>query len=279
MTNLELINLMKQKLIDKNDNPIIANWIFCYINNLNDLNEMVSILYNQETTKDKCIEILNKYLIEEQPLARILGFTYFYKNKFLVHNNVFAPRLETEILVDEVIKLCQSKNNLTILDMCCGTGIIGISIAKNTNNTNQIFAIDISQDAINNTIENSKLLECDIKTIHSNLFTNWNNKLIDVLVCNPPYIGYQENINSNVVKYDPNNALFANNNGYEIYEQIVNELPKIINFNSYLIAFEIGYLQANKVKELLINFDPSIQISVIKDYNKLNRVIIGRKNF
>lgn len=280
MTNSELIYSLKQELISKNENPIIAHWIFLYFNNLASTEEMISILSQDSTTTQQCQLALNKYLYEGQPLARILKETYFYNNMFKVLDNVFCPRLETEILVDKVLNYIQNKGHLKILDMCCGTGIIGLSIAKNSNLTNEVYLVDISSDAISNTKENVKLLDCqNTKVIQSDLFTNIPNIKFDVIVSNPPYISTLEEIGQEVIQYDPYNALFADNNGYAIYEAIINNINQYTNGKQYLIAFEIGYLQAEYIQELLLNFDKDLNIEIIKDYNKLNRVIIARKNF
>lgn len=280
MTNSELIYLLKQKLIIKNENPIIAHWIFLHFNKLNDISEMISILNNESNTTEQCQNAVNEYLYEGKPLARILNETYFYNIKFDVYKNVFSPRVETEILVHNVLKYLKNKTHLKILDMCCGTGIIGLTLIKNIDKNNEIYLVDISDDAIMNTKQNINLLSCNNAfVIQSDLFNNINDMKFDVIVSNPPYISIHENISNSVSKYDPHIALFADNNGYIIYEKIINNIKKYIDNEKYLIAFEIGYLQADYIKKMLLNFDKELDIEIIQDYNKLNRVIIARKNF
>lgn len=277
MNNKELILLMQQMLISKGENPSIANWIFCEVNNLASISQITSIESNDVNDKEKYLNYLKRYL-DGEPLARIFKHFNFYYHDFNVHDGVFCPRLDTEILVDKVLELCKNKSNLNILDMCAGTGIIGLSL-KLSLPKSKVTCIDINPLAINNIKDNANKLGVEISIIESNLFSNLKSQKFNVFVCNPPYISRDEELSPSVIKYDPDNALFADNNGLAIYEQIIMLLKHHITLDSYLIAFEIGYQQADAVKQLLMQFDDSCIIDIYKDYNYHDRVVIARKGF
>lgn len=275
MNNKELILLMQQMLISKGENPSIANWIFCEVNGLEDISEITSIENDTAIELSKYWDYLDRYLAGE-PLARIFKKFYFYYHNFSVYDGVFCPRLETELLVDTVVKICKNKTKLNILDMCAGTGVIGLSLKLALPNSN-VTCVDINPLAIKNIKDNANKLNANIEVLESNLFNNLHPQKFNVFVCNPPYIGRDEEVANSVTKYDPDNALFANNNGLEIYEQIITHLNKYLTMDSYLIAFEIGYQQADAIKHLLTQFDDSCIIDIYKDYNYLDRVVIARK--
>lgn len=275
MNNRELIFLMKQKLISKDENPSIANWIFCEVNGLEDISEITNIENDTAIELSKYWDYLDRYLSGE-PLARIFKKFYFYYHNFSVNDGVFCPRLETELLVDTVVKICKNKTELNILDMCAGTGVIGLSLKLALPSSN-VTCVDINPLAIKNIKDNANKLNANIEVLESNLFNNLHPQKFNVFVCNPPYIGRDEEVANSVTKYDPDNALFANNNGLEIYEQIITHLNKYLTMDSYLIAFEIGYQQADAIKHLLTQFDDSCIIDIYKDYNYLDRVVIARK--
>lgn len=266
---------MKQKLISKNENPSIANWIFCEVYNLEDVSKIISIENEDSIHKDKCLSYLDRYLFGE-PLARIFKKIHFYYHDFIVYDGVFCPRLDTEILVDKVLQICKNKNDLSILDLCSGTGIIGLSL-KLALPYSKVTCVDINRIAIANIKDNAKKLNVNVDAIESNLFNNLQLQKFNVIVCNPPYISWNEQLPLEIAKFDPNEALFCNDNGLEIYKQIISQIKQYLTLESYLIAFEIGYKQGEFIKQMLCELDNSCIIEIYKDYNYLDRVIIARK--
>lgn len=247
---------------------------------LKDYLDLLSILPLEATKIDECCKFLDEYL-SGKPLARIIGSTNFCCNKFIVEDSVFCPRNETELLVDNLVKYFNKLNftsSIKLLDMCCGTGVIGISTKLSFQGNIDLTLVDINEKACNNTKKNLELHSIDANVIHSNLFENVTNKY-DVIVCNPPYISFDADIGV-VSKYDPLNALFADNDGYFIYEEIINTYSKFINNEKkHLLAFEIGKGQEDKIKNLLITNDPKINVDIIKDYNNINRFIFAYKDY
>ena len=277
MTNLELIKFLEAKLASSENNPVVAKWIFCFVNNISEV-DLIQHYANQATKKNKCIKYTNQY-INGKPLARILKKSSFYGYEFIVNNNVFIPRLETELLVDKLNEITTSNLvKLNILDMCCGCGAIGIAIQLCCHNQHNLTLIDISKKAIKNTSINLQKLGCSGVVYQSDLFCNYKStKPFDVIIFNPPYIAKSESINKTIKKYDPTQALFANDNGLAVYKKFFATVKPFLNPSNYILGIEIGSQQGKAVSEIVKKLDVGIEIEIIKDYNKLDRFIIARK--
>lgn len=221
--------------------------------------------------KDKLEEGLNK-LEEGISPQYIVGNVNFYGNIIKVDKRVLIPRFETELLVEKAINYIKKKFNkkINILEIGTGSGCISITLKKEINSN--ITASDISKEALEVALDNAKENNVDINFIDSNLFSNIDNKY-DVIISNPPYISYEEQIEDIVMENEPHNALFAKNDGLYFYEEILKECNKYLN-KKYLIAFEIGYKQANSIKEFAYKYlGNNINISIEKDYSNKDRYI------
>lgn len=208
--------------------------------------------------------------INGEPFAYIVGVKEFMKLKFKVNENVLIPREDTEILVQETIKI----NKKRILDMCTGSGCIAISLAKYLKNA-QIDAVDISAKALDVAKENAKNNNVHINFIESNLFEKVNLKY-EIIVSNPPYIPTKD-INNlmSEVKREPLLALDGGVNGTDFYKLISKDAINYLEDNGFLI-FEIGYDEAKLVYDILKN-DGYKNIRVIKDLSMNDRVVIAEK--
>ena len=210
-----------------------------------------------------------------EPLSNIFGFVEFYGLKLDVNKKVLSPRMETELLVDEAIKKIREFELKTALDMCTGSGAIAIAIAKYTDC--KVTGVDISKQALqvaqNNAIKN----DVKVEFIQSDLFKGLKKRRkYDIIISNPPYIksGDIEKLDVEVKKYDPRLALDGGEDGLEFYRKIIESLPKHLCKRGW-VFFEVGIGQADAVRDLLQenNFE---NIQVIKDYNKIERIVYGR---
>lgn len=210
---------------------------------------------------------------EKEPLKYITGYADFFGLVLKVKNGVLIPRVDTETLVEEVISIEREKKN--ILDMCCGSGAIGIALAKNIKDVT-VTLVDISEIAEEVTKENICRLEVDnAKFIHSNLFENIDSNKFDVIVSNPPYIRTDviDTLMEDVKDYEPHLALDGGKDGLYFYNKITKEAITHLSEGGYL-CYEIGYDQGNEVRELMEN-QGFKNVRIIKDLAGNDRVAIG----
>lgn len=233
--------------------------------------------------KNQEVEYLKKYLPKDKleeglkqleqglPVQYIVGEVDFFDNIIKVNKDVLIPRFETELLVEKTINYINKYFNkeTSILDIGTGSGCIAITLSKKTNS--KVTAIDISDKALEVAKTNSKLNNTNINFIKSDIFSNIKDKY-DIIISNPPYIRYDEEIMDIVKNNEPHLALYADNNGLYYYEKILKECSKYLNKN-YLIAFEIGKDQANDIEKIANTYLKDINISVEKDYSNLDRFI------
>ena len=210
-----------------------------------------------------------------EPLSSIFGFVDFYGLKIDVNKKVLSPRMETELLVEEVIKKAKEIEAKNILDLCCGSGAIGIAIAKYTDC--KVTASDISRPALLVAENNAKKNDVKIDFNLSDLFNNLKKaRKYDIIVSNPPYIKSAdiEKLDVEVKKYDPRIALDGGENGLEFYKKIIESAHKKLTKKGWLY-FEVGLGQAGMVQDIMQENGFS-DVQVLKDYNKIERIVYGR---
>ncbi len=205
------------------------------------------------------------------PVQYITNKQEFMDSCFYVNQDVLIPQPDTEILVEEVIQLIKQRK-VNILDLCCGSGCIGISLKKFLKDANIVLS-DVSQKAIEVAKKNAVLLNVDVQIIQSNLFENIKEKY-DMIVSNPPYI--ETNVISTLsqeVQNEPHIALDGGEDGLTFYRKIIKEAPNYLNKKGYL-CLEIGFNQKKAVIQLLQeNFENMI---TKQDLAGNDRVIIAK---
>ena len=241
------------------------------------------LIINPDTEIDNiCHEKLKDAVIQrtEQklPVQYITGRAFFMDETFSVDKNVLIPRDETEILVRAAIKVCESIKNPVILDIGTGSGCISIILAK-TLISAKIIACDICEKALESAEKNALNLEVKDKItfLKSDLLENIDTPL-DVIVSNPPYIDIKEleAMQDEVTFHEPHLALFADERGTMIYRKIIRQATQKLKPGG-IILFELGFGQAEKIKELFAVNDFSVT-EIIKDLAGIQRVIIAKKN-
>lgn len=245
-------------------------------------NLYIRLNLNKELTKDQ--EILFNDFIEDRlkgrPIAYIVENREFMGLDFYVKEGVLIPRPDTETLVEELIDICKSKENLHILDIGTGSGAITISLAKYLP-TSMVKSLDISdiplevgkQNAITNGVSER------IEFIKSDLFNSIENTdmKFDVIVSNPPYIPKCDidTLHTQVKDYEPYNALEGGEDGLDFYRKITAQSKKYIKENG-ILAYEVGHDQAKDVVEIMVN-NGYTNIYTKKDLQGIDRVVIGYK--
>ncbi len=209
-----------------------------------------------------------------EPVQYITGKCEFMSLPFTVAPGVLIPRCDTEILVEEVINRLNHKLHLSVADLGCGSGCIGISLAHYMKNIS-VISVDISdvalkiskQNANNNNLSNRiEFLKLDIS--HQPLPNT-----VDCIVSNPPYIRSDviRTLDTNVKNYEPLSALDGGRDGLDFYRKIT-EMAKLNPGG--LLAFEIGYDQGKAVSDILAE-NGYTNIEIIKDLEGRDRVVLG----
>lgn len=239
--------------------------------------EYLMVHDNEKITEqeyNEFIKYINK-INEGYPIQYITNVQEFMKLNFYVDENVLVPQPDTEILVEKVLELIKNKQ-LDVLDLCTGSGAIGISIVKYNKNA-KVTAIDISKKALDIAKMNNKNNNTEIEFILSDMFENLQNRKFDFIVSNPPYIKTSViEVLNNEVKNEPHIALDGGEDGLEFYRIIINEGYKYLNENGY-IALEIGFDQKEDILELINKSGRYTDIACYKDLGGNDRVIIVRK--
>lgn len=213
-----------------------------------------------------------KELSTGRPIQYIIGNVDFYGNIIKVNENVLIPRFETELLVELTIKKIKQyfpDKSVDILDLGTGSGCIAITLKKNI--LSQVDALDISENALEVAKYNAKYNNTDINFINADM-TNYQEKQYDVIISNPPYIRYDEEIMPIVKDNEPSLALYASDEGLYFYKKIIDNIP-FITKDKYLICFEIGYKQSVDIVNYANKKLNNINIYVEKDYSQKDRFI------
>lgn len=242
-------------------------------------NYLISL--SQEIEADR---LLNKYYDEKYPLQYLTHKQYFYNEIYYVDENVLIPRADSEILVEKAIEYINNEDMKNVIDLCTGSGALGISISKNTN-IEKMTLIDISLGAIKVakrniqkngvsdkvTVQISDLLNEKISEIKDD-----SEKRVDMIVSNPPYIKTSViNTLQEEVQKEPHLALDGGKNGLDFYLRIIKEAKEVLRPNGILI-FEIGYDQLSDLKDIIKENEEYNLLESVKDYGGNDRVVVCR---
>ena len=222
-----------------------------------------------------------KSLIERrkkgEPIAYLINKKEFWKDEFFVNKDVLIPRPDSELIIEQVLKIYSKDVQLQVLDIGTGSGCILLSILKERSNFYGT-GIDISKKSINISKFNAKQLNLTnrVKFFHSSV-DNFNNGKYDMIVSNPPYI---EQLNlkyleKDVVNFEPKLALSGGFDGFSKIRKVINKASILIKKNGKFIL-EIGFNQKNKVIKIL-NEEGFYVNRAIRDYGNNDRCIISTK--
>ena len=274
----ELINYGREVLIKNNieDYSIISKMLAKHILKMNNVEIMINEEKEISEEEKKQYDFALTKIVNGTPIQYITNNQEFMGINFYVNENVLIPQPDTEILVEEVIKLCENyKEEINILDICTGSGAIGISIVKNVKNA-ILTVSDISDKALDIAEMNAKNNELlnRIDFVKSDMFENINNKF-DIIVSNPPYI--ETNVISTLskqVQNEPHLALDGGKDGLDFYRILANQAKEYLKPNGYL-CMEIGYDQKEKVEQLLKE-NGYKNIYCKKDLSGNDRIIVAK---
>ncbi len=273
---MKYIELRKQieKLFDAEniDDYADIDWIMVEI--LGVKRSMLAFYGEISLENEKRIMSVVEKRLKHIPLAYIFGKTNFYGYDFKVNQNVLIPRLDTEVLIENVVSDIKSRQNkVSVLDIGTGSGAIIVTIKKETDA--DCTAVDISKEALLIAKENASSNGVQIEFVESNLFENISNLKVDFIVSNPPYIETEivKGLEPEVVLNEPILALDGGKDGLDFYKQIITQAKNHLNENG-MLYFEIGYNQGENVSKLMQKDFEAIE--VIKDYGGNDRVVKGK---
>ena len=231
--------------------------------------------YEDELTAEQ-LQTLHTWInrrIEKEPAQYITGNCEFYGRKFIVNNDVFIPRPETETLINIVLSILDNSSYQNILDVCTGSGCIAITLAKELNNAN-ISAIDISKKALNIAMINAKNHNVDINFEQIDILSQPYKNKMDMVVCNPPYIPINEMgaIMDDVRLYEPKIALTDGSDGLSFYKRISELAPSIVVPGGYVLL-EVGINQHPRLVQNIFDVQSFSKIEMISDLNGDPRIL------
>ena len=269
------------------DAKIDAEELYCFLTGMDKV--ALFLRANEEVdpeTEKKYFELIARRA-ERIPLQHITGTQEFMGHTFKVSPDVLIPRQDTETLVEEAARTIQStpKEKLTfmeklrgvkeweVLDLCCGSGAIGISLAKICSNI-KVTASDISSAAIKVATENADNLRAKIKFVEGDMFAPHDGKKFDMIVSNPPYIrtAMISILQEEVKTHEPLGALDGGRDGLEFYRIIVEQAADYLKPGGFLML-EIGHDQGEDLRKMLKDDGRYTPAEVIKDLPGKDRVV------
>jgi len=214
---------------------------------------------------------------ENMPVKYITGICEFMSLDFIVNKHVLIPRTDTEILVEEVLKRNESSKKLKILDLCCGSGCIGISLAHYFKNS-IVTLVDISEEALKVTEQNISKhnLSHRVSALKRDILSQGVDGSFDIIVSNPPYINDEdyERLEPDVKLYEPKGALLSEKDEYKFYKRIIDDFSPLLEENGQMYL-EMGYNQSAFLEKYMRKSNKFSNIEIIKDFGGINRVLRG----
>lgn len=289
-TEMLFLTSQKDRNVMENDGKKPFSVVYAEVKNklqnvpASDIDWIIATVLNKNRAEVKLVESVSdkEYRDIMRAVARrangesvdnIFGYTEFYGLRFDVNKKVLTPRMETEILVEQVLKFASRKTK--ILDIGTGSGAIAVTLAKMSEA--HVTAIDISRQALQVASGNAKKHGVKVEFIESNLLENLKKRRkFDIIVSNPPYIPTKDiaKLDVNVRECDPKLALDGGEDGLKFYREITNDAKKHLHKNG-LLFYEVGKGQSSAVRKIMRE-NGFKEIKVIKDYNKVDRVIYGK---
>ena len=274
MTLFEVYKDSLNKLKNPDVDEIAIRILLCEINNLKSMSDFY--VKKDEEIKDLLrFQSYFQQFLDGKPVQYILKKDTFFDHEFFIDSRVLIPRQESE----EVVKFAIDKakeifgnKELRIADVCCGSGIMGVSLANNLKVSSIIFS-DISKDALDVCKVNSSKLAPKVEYYCGNALEKLleNKDKIDVLISNPPYILKSENVDESVLSFEPHVALFADDE-FSVYKNIIKHLADIKD-KELLAVFEIGTYTRSKLEESIQNTLSKCEYGFVKDVNGKERIL------
>ena len=278
MTIFEAYNNTKKRLAAAGieDSVFEAKAIIRHITGLSNNEILTNYMNNLTEFQENNLTAIMRQREIRYPLQYILGNWGFYKYKFKVGVGVLIPRNDTEILVETASEFLKDKKNPQVLDLCAGSGCIGISLAKDYPDA-AVVMVEKFEEAARYIKQNIELNEAyNTLLLMGDVLEGEGSGEYDLIVSNPPYIPKTElSLMNEETKFEPETALLCEGDGLEFY-RVIAEKYKASLKNGGMLAFEVGFSQAQSVCDILKQNGYS-DIRTVKDYNGTDRVVCAVK--
>ena len=289
----ELIKIGENQLRDAGvaDAAIDAKELFCYMMHIDRTRLMLS--WQDIMQDNQCEEYFS--LVDKRasrvPLQHITGEQEFMGLSFQVSDKVLIPRQDTETMVEDALDVigknklrneslnCKARSSWSVLDLCCGSGAIGVSLAKLAGDV-KVTCSDLSADALAMAELNGKNLGAKVKFVKSDMFEEFRGKLgnkkFDMIISNPPYIRREviETLEPEVRDHEPMMALDGGEDGLDFYRQIVDEAPDFLKKEG-IVMLEIGHDQMSDLIKMFSLDDRYSYVTGLKDLAGRDRIVVA----
>ena len=216
-------------------------------------------------------------ILNQEPMAHVLGYSWFYGYRMLVGPDVLIPRSETEELCARILAridgIFPGKEELVCADIGTGSGAIAVTLVKEESRL-RMYGTDISEEALEVAKKNAEANEADVTFIAGDMLKPLieRNIKLDILISNPPYIPSEEQMERSVVDFEPHVALFGGNDGLKFYREIFRDCRSVLKEKSFM-AFEMGWDQRERMSALVEELLPEASYEIIQDMNGKDRML------
>ncbi len=216
-------------------------------------------------------------ILNQEPMAHVLGYSWFYGYKMIVNPDVLIPRSETEELCAKILAridaIFPGKDEIVCADVGTGSGAIAVTLVKEEEKI-RMYGTDISEEALVTARKNAELNGADVSFCSGDMLEPLveRNVRLDVLVSNPPYIPAGEKMERSVVDFEPHVALFGGDDGLKFYREIFRNCRKVLKEKSFM-AFEMGWDQRERLGNLVEEILPEADYEIVRDMNGKDRML------
>jgi len=271
MTLAQYLAELEQELVAAGEEAESLSFVYRALNQLSFTDFVLKLRAEVSQEEREELKVIQKQLLAHKPAQYIIGSSDFHGLNLKVDERVLIPRPETEELV-ELILSENPESSVSVLDIGTGSGAIALALA-NSRPDWQITASDLSEDALSLARENAQSCGLNLAFVRSDCFEAISGNF-DIIVSNPPYISEEDKdeVGLNVLTSEPHMALFAEEDGYEVYRKIAEQAGDYLTEKGK-IYLEIGYKQGDGVADLFRQFFPQKRIRVLKDQFGKDRMV------
>lgn len=276
----DLLREGKERLYEAGNSDQAALMLLNELTRQNNLN--LYMILDEEAVESIVTDYLEGIhrLEKGEPLGYVLGYENFYGYDFMVNPDVLIPRPETEELTGQVLLLLdqyfEDKDHPVVFDVATGSGAIGVTLTLEDPDVD-VYASDISKEALKTAWANNEKLGGRVVFLQGDMLDPFieRNMHCDLIVCNPPYIPSEEDVDHGVVDYEPHVALFGGLDGLRFYRDVFKKADQVLNPGG-IMAFEMGYDQGERLSHLAAHYFPEADIEVLQDMSGKDRILVVR---